>query len=221
MSHRQWLALMLGLLLVCAPLIRAEEEEYDDDDSDDSKDEKGGEEKDVVVITKDNFESKIKGSKFALVSRRGRARGPRRRDRERARCPASRLVRAPPPGRLRRAPLRCRCREPCTGRCAAAEQPRPSPLTRQTARVLRAVVRPLPGGFKPPAWAGAPAAAAARRATPRLQAGAPAPSAAAHARQPPAPNALDRRSSPPAPRRNSRPSTPRPRPPSRRTTPPS
>jgi protein disulfide-isomerase A1 len=67
MSHRQWLALMLGLLLVCAPLIRAEEEEYDDDDSDDSKDEKGGEEKDVVVITKDNFESKIKGSKFALL----------------------------------------------------------------------------------------------------------------------------------------------------------
>ncbi|KAI8470781.1 MAG: protein disulfide isomerase 1 [Monoraphidium minutum] len=67
MSQRQWLALLLGVLLVSAPLIRAEEEEYDDDDADDSDDDKGSEEKDVVVITEANFEEKVKNSKFALV----------------------------------------------------------------------------------------------------------------------------------------------------------
>ena len=66
LSHKQWLALMLGLILVSAPLIKADEEEYDDDDAEDKEDSKGGD--DVVVITKDNFDDKVKGSKFALVS---------------------------------------------------------------------------------------------------------------------------------------------------------
>lgn len=67
LSRKALLAILLGLLLVSAPLIKADEEEYDDDDAEEA-DDKGGEEKDVVVITKDNFADKIKGSKFALVS---------------------------------------------------------------------------------------------------------------------------------------------------------
>lgn len=69
MTRLQWFALLFGLLLVTAPLIRAEEEEYEDDDDDDSEEEASGDadDKDVLVITKDNFDDKIKGSKFALV----------------------------------------------------------------------------------------------------------------------------------------------------------
>jgi hypothetical protein len=76
MSRRMLLALLFGLLLVTAPLVRAEEEEYDEaDDADDDDDDDGDDgdkatkmdEKDVVVITKDNWEDKIKKSKFALV----------------------------------------------------------------------------------------------------------------------------------------------------------
>lgn len=67
MTRAQWLALLLGVLLLTAPLIRAEEEEYEDDDDDTGGDAKDGDDKDVVVITKDNFDEKIKKSKFALV----------------------------------------------------------------------------------------------------------------------------------------------------------
>ena len=68
MTRAQWLALLLGILLVSAPLIRAEEEEYEDNDDDDSDSGSGsGDEKDVVVITQANFEDKVKKSKFALV----------------------------------------------------------------------------------------------------------------------------------------------------------
>lgn len=71
MSRAQWLALLLGVLLVSAPLIRAEaEEEYEDgdDEEEDAGAAKGDAEKDVVVITKANWEEKVKKSKYALVS---------------------------------------------------------------------------------------------------------------------------------------------------------
>jgi hypothetical protein len=68
LSQKQWFALLVGVLLVSAPLIRAEEEEYEDDDAEEAGGDKGGEEKDVVVITKDNWETAVKKSKFALVS---------------------------------------------------------------------------------------------------------------------------------------------------------
>lgn len=67
MKRAQWLALLLGILLVTAPLIRADEEEYDDGDDDDEEAASTGEDKDVVVITAANFEEKVKKSKFALV----------------------------------------------------------------------------------------------------------------------------------------------------------
>jgi hypothetical protein len=56
-AARALAALGLALLLVSVPLIRADEEEGGEDD------------KDVVVITKDNWDDKIKKSKFALVGR--------------------------------------------------------------------------------------------------------------------------------------------------------
>jgi hypothetical protein len=46
--------MMLGLVLLSAPLIAAEEEEKKEEDA-------------ALVLTKDNFEEKVKGSKFALV----------------------------------------------------------------------------------------------------------------------------------------------------------
>jgi hypothetical protein len=67
MNKLQWLALLLGLLLVSAPLIRgAEDEDYDDGDEDD-KSESKADAGDVVVITKSNFKDKVGKSKFALV----------------------------------------------------------------------------------------------------------------------------------------------------------
>lgn len=67
MTKLQWLALLLGLLLVTAPLIRAEDDDDDDDDDASDDAEAAGSEDAVVVITKANFEDKIKASKFALV----------------------------------------------------------------------------------------------------------------------------------------------------------
>jgi hypothetical protein len=67
MNKLQWLSLLLGLLLVSAPLIRgAEDEDYDDGDDDDKSDTKV-ESGDVVVITKANFKDTVGKSKFALV----------------------------------------------------------------------------------------------------------------------------------------------------------
>ncbi|KIY97413.1 prolyl 4-hydroxylase, beta polypeptide [Monoraphidium neglectum] len=55
MARLQWAPLMmLGLVLLSAPLIAAEEEEKKEEDA-------------ALVLTKDNFEEKVKGSKFALV----------------------------------------------------------------------------------------------------------------------------------------------------------
>jgi hypothetical protein len=68
MKRAQLLALLFGVLLLSAPLIKAEEEEYDDDSEDEAEPEAGSpDEKDVVVVGKDNWEEKVKKSKFALV----------------------------------------------------------------------------------------------------------------------------------------------------------
>jgi hypothetical protein len=67
MTRAQWFALLFGVLLVSAPLIRAEEDEYDDDEEEAAGGDSDG---DVVVITKDNWEEKVKKSKFALVRAR-------------------------------------------------------------------------------------------------------------------------------------------------------
>lgn len=68
MSRWTLVALLLGLLLVAAPISRvaAEEDEYggDDDEEAPAKDDS---EKDVVVLTSKNFDEVVKGSKFALV----------------------------------------------------------------------------------------------------------------------------------------------------------
>ena len=68
MSRTAILALLLGLMLVAAPLIRAEEADEYDEEAEEGEAPAGDEaEKDVVIITEDNFEEKVKKSKFALV----------------------------------------------------------------------------------------------------------------------------------------------------------
>ncbi|GBF92427.1 hypothetical protein Rsub_04531 [Raphidocelis subcapitata] len=66
MTRAQWLALLFGILLVAAPLVRAEEDEYEDDEEE-AASSGSPDEKDVLVVTKDLFDSKVKKSKFALV----------------------------------------------------------------------------------------------------------------------------------------------------------
>jgi len=66
MTRAQWFALVFGVLLLSAPLIRAEEEEYEDE-AEEEADAGSSDEKDVVVITTANFDEKVKKSKFALV----------------------------------------------------------------------------------------------------------------------------------------------------------
>ncbi len=60
------LALLVGLLLISAPLLRAEEDDYDsEEDSEDGSAAEGtSDEKDVVVVTKENWPLK---TKYALV----------------------------------------------------------------------------------------------------------------------------------------------------------
>lgn len=70
MSKWSLLALFLGVLLVAAPFTRSVlADEYEDDEEEGGEPAAGGddEEKDVVVLTTKNFDSVLKGSKFALV----------------------------------------------------------------------------------------------------------------------------------------------------------
>ena len=68
MNKWQVLALLLGALLLSAPLVRSEEEYEDDSEEGEVPASGGDDEKDVLVVTEKNFEEKVKGSKFALVS---------------------------------------------------------------------------------------------------------------------------------------------------------
>jgi protein disulfide-isomerase A1 len=65
MSKWQFFALLLGVLLLTAPLIRAEEDDYEDEG--DEAEKPSDDDPDVVVVTADNFEDKVKKAKFALV----------------------------------------------------------------------------------------------------------------------------------------------------------
>lgn len=69
MNRWQWFALLFGVLLLTAPLIKAEEEDYEDDHDEEgaAAAPAGDDEKDVLVITQDNFDDKVKKGKFALV----------------------------------------------------------------------------------------------------------------------------------------------------------
>ena len=75
MNKWQILALLLGALLLSAPLVRSEEEYDEGDDEGDAAAGGADDDKDVVVVTEKNFEEKVKGSKFALVSGCGRGDG--------------------------------------------------------------------------------------------------------------------------------------------------
>lgn len=66
MSRAQALALLLGVLLISAPLISADED-YDEDDDDDAAEKPASSEGDVVNITEDNFEDTVSKKPFALV----------------------------------------------------------------------------------------------------------------------------------------------------------
>lgn len=67
MKRQSWIALLLLGLVLASACVRAEEEDYDEEEGEDAA-ASGGDEGDVVVLTKDNFEEKVKQSKFALVS---------------------------------------------------------------------------------------------------------------------------------------------------------
>jgi len=67
MNKWQFLALLLGLLLLSAPLIRSEEDSYEEDEEEGGEDKAGDDEKDVVVVTEKNFKDTVKGAKFALL----------------------------------------------------------------------------------------------------------------------------------------------------------
>jgi hypothetical protein len=73
MSRATLIALLLGLLLVAAPVARVygeEDADYAEEDEDEA--EAGGDdsEKDVVVLTTKNFDETIKKHKFVLASER-------------------------------------------------------------------------------------------------------------------------------------------------------
>eukprot|EP00197_Chlamydomonas_leiostraca_P006170 CAMPEP_0202858778 /NCGR_PEP_ID=MMETSP1391-20130828/1156_1 /ASSEMBLY_ACC=CAM_ASM_000867 /TAXON_ID=1034604 /ORGANISM="Chlamydomonas leiostraca, Strain SAG 11-49" /LENGTH=530 /DNA_ID=CAMNT_0049537733 /DNA_START=11 /DNA_END=1603 /DNA_ORIENTATION=+ len=69
MSRSTLIALLLGLLLVAAPIVRAEDDSYDDEDDDAEAAKPSGDdaEKDVMVLTEKNFDDVIKKHKFVLA----------------------------------------------------------------------------------------------------------------------------------------------------------
>ena len=66
MSKWQFLALLLGVLLLTAPLIKAEEDDYEEE-AEGEAEKPSDDDPDVVVITEANFEETVKKAKFALV----------------------------------------------------------------------------------------------------------------------------------------------------------
>ena len=66
MPRSFWIALLLGVLLITAPLTRAEDDDdYEDDDDD--EEESAASASDVVELTAKNFEEHVTKRNYALV----------------------------------------------------------------------------------------------------------------------------------------------------------